>query len=297
MRHCLARISAAMLGIAVLAAAPVAAETGPRVPATQSGVDEKWLLVESMAYRSVAAKTIAASGDKEAIAALDKAKSLIGDAKAAGAGGQYKEANDKLNEALKLINDHARRLTLGSVGAERAKVLFERRRHAVETFLKAYERVSSDPKADASQLPKEHTGWIAEELTGADALFAKGQHERALEQLEAAYERTRGLIRSMRTGQTLTRSLNFATAEEEYNYEFKRNDSFFALLEFAIVEKNPSGSIVERIHQDRDKAREVRRTADALAKSGDFAGAITALNSSTNILLQAIRMSGIYVPG
>lgn len=297
MRHCLARISAAMLGIAVLAAAPVAAETGPRVPATQSGVDEKWLLVESMAYRSVAAKTITASGDKEAIAALDKAKSLIGDAKAAGAGGQYKEANDKLNEALKLINDHARRLTLSSVGAERAKVLFERRRHAVETFLKAYERVSSDPKADASQLPKEHTGWIAEELAGADALFAKGQHERALEQLEAAYERTRGLIRSMRTGQTLTRSLNFATAEEEYNYEFKRNDSFFALLEFAIVEKNPSGSIVERIHQDRDKAREVRRTADALAKSGDFPGAITALNSSTNILLQAIRMSGIYVPG
>jgi tetratricopeptide (TPR) repeat protein len=297
MRHCLALLGAAMVSIAVLTAVPVAAQKGPRVPATQSGVDEKRLVVESMAYRSVAAKTIEASGDKEAIAALEKAKSLIGDAKTASAGGEYKEADDKLNEALKLINDHVRRLTLGSVGAERAKVLFERRRHAVETFLNAYERVSSDPKADASQLPKEHTGWIAEELAGADTLFAKGQHERALEQLEAAYERTRGLIRSMRTGQTLTRSLNFATAEEEYKYEFKRNDSFFALLEFAIVEKNPSGSIVERIHQNRDKARETRGAAEALAKSGDFPGAITALNSATNILLQAIRMSGIYVPG
>ena len=297
MRYCLALFSTAMLGIAIFAAIPVAAQKGPRVPATQSGVDEKWLVVESMAYRSIAAKTIAASGDNEAIAALDKAKSLIGDAKTASAGGQYKEADDKLNEALKLINDHARRLTLGSVGAERAKVLFERRRHAVETFLNAYQRVSSDPKADASQLPKEHTGWIAQELAGADALFAKGQHERALEQLEAAYERTRGLIRSMRTGQTLTRSLNFATAEEEYKYEFKRNDSFFALLEFAIVEKNPSGSVVDRIHQSRDKAREVRGAAEALAKNGDYPGAIAALNSSTNVLLQAIRMSGIYVPG
>jgi tetratricopeptide (TPR) repeat protein len=297
MRRFLARFYAAILGIAVVAAVPVAAQKGPRVPATQSGVDEKRLLVESMAYRSVAARTIAESGDKEAIAALDKAKGLIGDAKTAGAGGQYKEADDKLNEALKLINDHARRLTLGSVGAERAKVLFERRRHAVETFLNAYERVSSDPKADASQLPKEHTGWIAEKLAGADALFAKGQHESALELLEAAYERTRGLIRSMRTGQTLTRGLNFATAEEEYKYEFKRNDSFFALLDFAIVEKNPSGSVVDRIHQNRDKAREVRGTAETLAKTGDYPGAIEALNSSTTVLLQAIRMSGIYVPG
>ncbi len=224
-------------------------------------------------------------------------RSLIEDSKKTSAVGQFKDADDKLNQALRLINDHSRRLTLGTSDSERAKVLNERRRHAVETFLNAYERVSSDPKSDVSQLPKEHTGWIAGKLAEADALSAKGQHEKARELLGAAYERTRDLIRTMRTGQTLTRSLNFATAEEEYTYEFKRNDSFFALLEFAIVEKSPTGSILERVHQSRDKAREVRRAAEALAKKGDYPGAITELNSSTNGLLQAIRMSGIYIPG
>jgi len=297
MRYCLALLSAAMLCMAIFAAQAVAAEQSPRVPAEKSVVDQKMLLVENMAYRSIAAKTIAESGDSEAIAALDKAKGLIEDAKKAGAGGQYQEADDRLNQALKLINDHATRLTRTSVGAARAKVLFERRRHAVETFLSAYERVSSDPKADVSRLPKEHTAWIAEKLAEADALAAKGQYEKAQEPLEAAYERTRGLIRSMRAGQTLTRSLNFATAEEEYQYELKRNDSHFALLEFAIVEKTPLGSVVERIHQNRDKARTVREAAEAKAKKGDYPGAIAELNSSTEILLQAIRMSGIYVPG
>lgn len=297
MRRCLALLSAVVLCIAHFTVPPGAAEQGARVPASKSTVDQKRQLVENMAFRSVAAKTIAESGDKEAIAALDKAKSLIEDAKTTGAGGNYKDADDKLNEALKLINDHARRLTLGPADAEHAKVLFQQRRHAVETFLNAYERVSSDPKADASQLPKEHTGWIAQKLAEADALFAKGQQDKAREVLEGAYERTRELIRTMRAGQTLTRSLVFATPEEEYKYEFKRNDSFFALLEFAIVEKSPTGSILERVHQSRDKAREVRGAAEALAKNGDFPGAITELNSSTNVLLQAIRMSGIYVPG
>lgn len=297
MRIHLAVLGAAMISIAIVAPEPVSAQQDARVTANKSIVDQKKLLVENLAFRSVAAKTIAESGDSEAIEALKKAKSLIEEAKAAGDGGQYKEADDKLNEALKLINDQSRRLTLNTVGSERDKVLFERRRHAVETFLKAYERVSSDPKADSSEMPKEHTTWIAEKLAEADALAAKGTYDKAQEPLEAAYERTRGLIRTMRAGQTLTRSLNFATAEEEYRYELKRNDSHFALLEFAIVEKNPSGSIIERINQSRDDAHKVRDEAEAKAKDGDFPNAITQLNSSTKILLQAIRMSGIYVPG
>lgn len=291
-------IGATMLCIVMNFATPYAsAEQAPRVTANKALVDEKKGMVENLALRSVAAKTIEASGDSEAIAALQKARSLIDDAGKISAGGQYKEADDKLNEALKLINDNARRLTLSTVDTERAKVLFERRRHAVETFLSAYERVSSDPNADVSQLPKEHTAWISEKLAEADAMAAKGLHEQAQDPLAAAYERTRELIRTVRAGQTLTRSLNFATVEEEYRYEIKRNDSHFALLEFAIVEMNPQGSIVERINQSREDARKIRTGAEAKAKGGDFPGAIGELGSSTKILLQAIRMSGIYVPG
>ncbi len=285
-----------LLGFAVIAAGPAAAE-GQRVPASKPIVDQKRLLVENMAYRSVAAKAIIESGDSEAKAALDKAKGLVEEAKTAAAAGNYQDADGKLNQALKLINDHAKRLTHKKVGAERDQELFKRRRHAVETFLNAYQRVSSDPNADSSKMPKEHTDWIAQELAKADALAGKGDFKKAQEPLAAAYERTRELIRTMRAGQTLTRSLNFATAEEEYQYELKRNDSHFALLDFAISEKNPRGSVVQFIDRSRGKARDERGTAEGMAKQGDFKGAIGKLNASTNVLLQAIRMSGIYVPG
>lgn len=295
MRRLRAIFSAMMICVAGIMGPAMAAD-GARVPTSQATVDQKRQLIENMVHKSVAAKTIAQSGDSDAIAALNKAKALVEEAKMAGAGGRYKEEDDKLNEALKLVNEHARRLTMGSAGAERAKVLYDRRRHAVETFASAYERVSSDPTAGSSQLPKGHAAWIAGKLAEADSVFAKGQHEKAQELLDSAYERTLGLIRTMRAGQTLTRSLNFATAEEEYLYELKRNDSFFALLEFAIVEKNPTGSVVERIRQNRDTARGVRGTAEGTAKTGDHATAITELASSTKMLLQAIRMSGIFIP-
>lgn len=300
MRYRPVLLAAALLcspGFVAPATVAVAEQPAARLPASKPIVDQKRLLVENMAYRSTAAKTIAESGDAEAIAALEKAKNLIEEAKADASGEKYKEADEKLNQALKLINEQARRLTFNSADAERAKTIFERRRHAVETFLNAYQRVSSDPNANSSQVPKEHAAWIADKLAEADALAAKGEHEKAQAPLESAYERTRELIRTMRAGQTLTRDLNFATPEEEYRYELKRNDSHFALLEFAIVEKNPQGSIVPRINESRDKARSVRGAAEAKAQTGDFPGAIAELNSSTQILLQAIRMSGIYVPG
>lgn len=290
------RIAQADTGVG--AQQPRPADKAARLPANKAIVDMKKLLVENMAYKSTAAKSITESGDAEAIAALDSAKKMIDEAKVLGADSKFAEADEKLNAALKLINDHARRLTLHEVGGERAKVIYERRRHAVETFLNAYKRVSSDPNANsASALPKEHQDWIAEKLAEADGLAAKGEHEKAQGPLEAAYERTRDLIRDMRAGQKLVRDLKFETPKEEYEYEVKRNDSHFALLEFAIVEKNPQGSIVTRIHQDRDKAKGVRKGAEAMADKGEYVEAIKELNTSTMMLLQAIRMSGIYVPG
>lgn len=295
MRHRPTLFIAALLSVTLFAPLPIAAEDG-RVPVSKSTVEQKQLLVENMVTRSIAAKTISQSQDREAIAALSKAKSLIEDAKTAGAGGLYKKADDLLNEALKLVNDQARRLTLDTADAERAKTLFQLKRRAVETFLSAYQRVAASPTADSSQQSKSNAVWISAKLAEADATFKMGQTDKAQELLETAYERARELIRTMRAGQTLTRSLNFATAEEEYEYEIKRNDSFFALLEFAIVEKKPVGSIVERIHGNREKARAVRNTAEAMAKKGEHPHAITELNESTTILLQSIRMSGVFVP-
>ena len=101
----------------------------------------------------------------------------------------------------------------------------------------------------------------------------------------------------MREGQTLVRSLDFATAAEAYEYELGRNESHFMLLQYAKLENNPAGSVVGRIEQNHSEAERLRAEAEREAAGGGHAAAIGLLNQSTDLLLKAIRMSGVFVPG
>jgi len=101
----------------------------------------------------------------------------------------------------------------------------------------------------------------------------------------------------MREGKTLTRTLEFATAGEEYDYELGRNRSHFLLLQFALSEKTPAASVVGRIEENRKTAEGLRGAAEKRAAAGAHPEAIDLLNQSTNLLLKTIRMSGIFVPG
>ena len=107
----------------------------------------------------------------------------------------------------------------------------------------------------------------------------------------------RGNVREIREGQTLVRALNFETAEEEYDYEMGRNQSHFMLLQFAYGDKKPVGTVVARINELRVIAEKFRSRAEMKAAEGAHAEAIELLNESTNRLLGAIRMSGVFVPG
>ena len=69
------------------------------------------------------------------------------------------------------------------------------------------------------------------------------------------------------------------------------------LLKFAMSEKKPAPSMIGRITQHEGDARSIRNRAEQSAASGNFDGAIRELNDSTETLLKAIRMGGIFVPG
>lgn len=285
--------AAAML---VLGAAGVAtAQTNERVPADAATTGQKAKFVENLATRSVSAKTIENSGDAAAIAKLDQARTLITEANGLISDGQYDGADQKLDQALALINAETRRLSKSDVNEARAQEGYQKRLHAVETFLTAYERVSSDQGSSAAN--KAQAAEIKRLIGQARGLAGEGDYETAQTILEDAYQIARGDIRTLRQGQTLKRSLDFATVEEEYNYERGRNDSHFMLLKFAMSEKKPAASMLGRITQYEGDAQSIRDQAEQNAASGDFDGAIQDLNESTNTLLKAIRMSGIFVPG
>ena len=224
---------------------------------------------------------------------MREARELVAAAKNDLGRNEVNAADEKLDQALALINNQTQRLSGDDVRGTQAREIYERKRHAVVTFLAAYRRVSSDGNRAAGR----HAARIEELSNEATALARSGDYDAAARKLDQAYTVARGDIRELRDGKTLTRTLDFATAEEEYDYELGRNRSHFVLLEFAFGDKNPQGSVLGRIKSNQTEAESLRRKAESLAADGEHSRAIDALNDSTRKLLEAIRMSGVFVPG
>ncbi len=283
------------LVFAVAAPTQLVAQTENRLPVDQVTTQQKALFVENLVTKSVAAQTIERSGDSGAQGALTKARALVAEAKGDLAAGNYEAANAKVDNALRLINTEARRLSQAGVKQTRLEEAYAKRLHTVETFLAAYERVAEEKSLSAAT-----TSQVAAitAKVGEARVFAKdGAYQAANDLLDEAYQTARGDIRSLREGETLTRSLHFDTPDEEYDYEKDRNDSHIMLLRFALSDKAPPASFVERIDGLRAEAASLRGLAEQEADSGQFPTAIDSLVQSTDKLLKALRMTGLYIPG
>jgi len=294
----LRRLAATLLLAAGLAAAgdpPALAQDAPRVPVEQATTQQKAEFVGNLVTRSVAAKTIEDNGDDAAKASLARARALVAEARSELAAGRYEAANGMLDEALRLVNTEARKLSETEVKGERLHEAYDKRRNAVAIFLAAYERVASDKELSAATAAQ--VAEIRRLVRAAEDLAAAGKIGEANDILDRAYVAARGDIREMREGQTLVRSLNFETPEAEYRYEHDRNDSHIMLLQFAIAEKNPPETRRTRIEELRVQAMDLRAEAEAKAQAGDHTDAIGTLVGSTDVLLKAIRLSGLWVPG
>ena len=76
----------------------------------------------------------------------------------------------------------------------------------------------------------------------AKALFDAGKPVEAKAKLDTAYQLLKTNIEGLRGGEELTRSLNFANAKEEFDYEIDRNDTHQMLVEVFAEEKITSDS-------------------------------------------------------
>lgn len=274
---------------------PAHAQQEQRVPVDQATTQQKAIFLHNLVTKSVAARTIESSGDAAAIAKLEEARGLVQEADEDLAAGQYDVANEKLDRALGLVNSETRRLSQTEMKQDRRKEAYEKRLHTVQTFLKAYERVAGEKQMTAASTAQLTD--IRQLMATAERRAADGKLEEATALLDKAYATARGDIRQMREGETLTRSLNFETAQDEYEYEHNRNESHLMLLQFAITEKNPPKSRLVRIDELRKQAVGLRARAEGEANAGKHEEAIGTLVESTDTLLKAIRMSGIYIPG
>ena len=249
-------------------------------------------LIES----SSAARQIEASGVAAARERRDNARLIQREAALALSGGDPATAAKLLDQATREMMDGVRLAKPEQVAGEKDKRDFEARLESARALLAAQQRITLEKSAGREA--QEATRAIERQIAEAEALASQGRYAQARPVLDRAYLTARVSIESLRRGDTLVRSLNFATPREEFDYEVDRNETHRMLISGPLGErKDAGGGLPEAMRGFADKAVALRAEADALARRGDYVGAIATMEASTREWVRAIRAGGLYIPG
>ncbi len=217
------------------------------------------------------------------------------EAQRAFAAGDLEAASRLSSEASRIMFQAIRVLGTQQESRDKKASDFEARAASVAVLIQALERIAE---------AEDESGKAAQTITGinttvkrARALMAGGEHDEARRLLDGGYEMAKLAVDHLRDGKTLVRTLNFASAEEEYAYELDRNDTHLMLVKVLLEEKQPDEHKRAMVEQFVARSRQLRQEAQSQAGSGDFAGAIALLEQATKELVRAIRGAGIYIPG
>ena len=293
-------LAAGLLLCPALALAQTTPPAGPAGAAQQAApapeqIDKRLLSVSKLIEHSSVSRQIEASGDAGALAQHAKAREAYAQARRARDAGDYAKAARLATESSTLMFGAARLAGAKRVTEDKWRADFAARLQSVRALVATQQRISAEkPGAvDAAETLRR-----IEELIGeANRLAAANQPPQAENVLNKAYLLAKAAVSSMRDGDTLVRSLNFATPEEEYRYELDRNETHLMLIKVLSSEKSRIHTMEEMLNRFSDKATQLRSQAEKASATGDYAQAIELLEGSTRELVRAIRSLGIFIPG
>jgi ribosomal protein S20 len=271
-------------------------QAGVAVAQDKAALEQRLTSVGTLIERSSAARQIEASRDPRALEGRNEARALHRKASDALQAGDVAGAAKLLDQATRQLMTAARAAAPEEITAEKRRTDFNNRYESVKTLLAAQQRIAREKGsgADAAQAAKQIETLMAEATTQANA----GQIDAARATIDRAYLLAKASISTMRRGDTLVRSLNFATKREEYDYEIDRNDTHRMLVNVLLEERRASNPALDRsVRNFLDEAARLRGEAEQQAQKGGFDAAIKTLEDSTRELVRAIRGAGVYIPG
>lgn len=257
-------------------------------------VERRLQSVGTLIETSSAARQIDASADPQAMDKRSEARALHRRAAAAAAAGDLAAASRLLDDAARAMASAVRLANPEQVTEEKRRRDFEARAESVKALLAAQSRIVKEK--GAGREAQEATRSIEAQLAQAQRLAQAGRLDEARPLLDRAYLTAKVSIESMRRGDTLVRTLHFASKREEYEYELDRNDTHRMLVRVLLADR-PGAESQGAIAAAVEAAAKLRAEAERLAAGGDHDGAIAKLEESTRALVRGIRAAGIYIPG
>jgi hypothetical protein len=241
---------------------------------------------------SSAARQIEASKVPEALDKREKARELYKSAQRALAAGELTEASQLLTDVRAMFFDAVHFAAPGEVTAKKLENDYKARLDSVNALLGAYKRIANEKGAPATGLG-ETVAPVERGIAEAAKLAQAGRYKEGRSELDRVYLVVKAGVSGLRSGDTLVRSLNFASKEEEFHYEVDRNDTHQLLIQVLLSEKRADSMVQHFIAA----AKELRSKAEGAANRKDYATGVKLLEESTAELVRAIRGAGVYIPG
>jgi hypothetical protein len=267
-----------------------------RPPEDKEQLERRLASVSTLIEKSSAAKQIESSAVPEALALRDKARDLRKKAEEAYKTGNSVEASRMLDQAAKLMFEGVHLASPGQVTGVKDKSDFDGRMESVKALLGALKRINTEKNQGSKGA--ENTSAMETQAREAAALAASGKIDQGRILLDKIYVSAKKAIEDLREGDTLVRSLNFASKEEEYRYEVDRNDTHKMLVKVLLDEKRAGNAGLDgMVQKSLEQATTLRGSAEAMAAKKDYESGIRLLEDSTKELVRAIRSAGVYIPG
>jgi hypothetical protein len=286
----------AIFGLGGLVADPAVAET--RTPAFSDdpeAVKSRLENVRKLVTTSSGARRIIEGGNPAAKAKRADAEVHLRSAEEAYSRGDMKGAQADLQRATEEMFEAIREVGTGKAGVDKLKRDFDNKAKSVDVLLNAIERVA-DEKGGRSDV-QQRASAIRQRARAAQSTADQGDLVAARKQLDGVYEDAKHELEKLREGETLVRTLEFASAEEEYHYELDRNDTHQMLLKVLVEERETNPGMQKLIDNYHGKSTQLRTQAEAEAGRGAFDLAVKSLEEATKFLQRAIRSAGVYIPG
>jgi hypothetical protein len=281
-----------VVSAACLCMAAAVAQT--KVPLDRDQLERKFTSTATLIESSSGAKQIEASGNADATGRRARARELHAKAGEALKAGDLATASKMLDDSSRALFEAVRLAAPAQVVESKERTDYQARMDSTRALLDAQKRIAAEkgPAARGSETSRQVEGMIAEAERQAQA----GRLPDAKRTIDQAYLTVKAAIGTMRGGETVVRSLNFATPAEEYAYEIDRNDTHRMLVQMLLKDKR-GGSLDAMVDQAVGAAAQLRTRAEAEAARREHPAAIKTLEDSTRELVKAIRAAGVYIPG
>lgn len=263
--------------------------------ATQQSVAARMPYIEKLLNQSSAAKQVISSSSIEAKQKRQLALELYQQAREKHIQGDNQTAIELLKRSSGLMFEAIKLSTPTSMGEQQVIANYGQRRESVVALRDAFNRISDENNETEDK--RKVNGQLEKITRNADKLLQAGQSAEARIEIDKAYHLLQVSIESIRSGQTLVRSLKFESTRDEYLYEIDRNDTHSMLISLLVDEKLKADSTQEKIVDFVAAAEQFRQQAETYAGEGAFVQAIELLEMSTAEFVRAIRSAGIYIPG